>query len=530
MASERAYSGAEVVMAGFAGIEPPPLLLSLIGRGLAGVILFARNAVSPEQVAELTASLQARARQTGWPPLLIGIDHEGGRVQRLRTGVTVLPAPMAVGAAGDEGLAYQLAATAGTELRNLGLNLNFAPCADVNTNPRNPVIGTRSYGSHPGQVAQLVAATVRGYQDHGVLATAKHFPGHGDTHQDSHHTLPQLARDEAGLRALDLPPFAAAIAAGAAAVMSAHIVVGWLTGDKPATLSRAALTGLLREELGFEGLVLTDCLEMRAILDNGGPSQATLQALAAGADLTLWSHTPAYQEEAVAAAGAALAGHGPVAGLVVRTAAGRVRRIREGLEQGPSGSAAKPGALAPAAAGEAAQAVYRRSTTLVAAQPGLLPLPPGSRVIVVATGGPAAVPGEAQAARDASSAGFAGSSAAPYELVRELQARGVDAVAMRPGAPSPTGIPIVLLTSSACAETTQLEAARAITGAASGPVVHVATGLPYDLGLLPQARTRLATFDGGTGSIRALAEVLAGGRPSVGRLPVSLPNWQDEMR
>lgn len=508
-------------MAGFAGNEPTPQLLSLIGRGLAGVILFARNTVGPAQVAELIASLQAQARHTGWPPLLIGIDHEGGRVQRLRTGMGVLPAPMAVGAAGDEALAYQLAAAAGTELRNLGLNLNFAPCADVNTNPRNPVIGTRSYGSCSEQVSQLVAATVRGYQDQGVLATAKHFPGHGDTHQDSHHTLPQLARNQAALRALDLPPFAAAVAAGVAAVMSAHIVVSWLTGDQPATLSRAALTGLLRHEMGFEGLILTDCLEMGAIMDSYGPAQATLQALAAGADLTLWSHTPAYQEEAVAAAGSALVGQGPVAGPVVQRAVRRVRRVREGLARGLSAPAAVPGAPAPPSADEIAQAVHRRATTLVAAEPGLLPLVPGAPVLVAATGGRTVPPGEAQATRGVAPAGFAGSGACD-ELRRQLQARGVNAVAMGFGAPAPAGVPMVLLTASACAEAAQLEAARTIAGAARGPIVHVATGLPYDLGLLPQARARLATFDDGTGAIRALAEVLAGERPPVGRLPVSL--------
>jgi beta-N-acetylhexosaminidase len=261
---------ARVLLPGFTGLAPPDWLRRWIERGLGGVVLFSRNVSSPEQVAALTAELRG---------LLVVIDEEGGDVTRLEHDRgSSYPGNFALGVVDDVGLTERVGEAIGADLAAVGVNLDFAPVADVNTNPRNPVIGIRSFGSEPELVARHVAAFVRGMQAVGVAACAKHFPGHGDTELDSHHELPTVAGD------LDaaLLPFRAAIEAGVRAIMSAHIRVPELD-DVPATVSPRILRGLLREELGFTGLVITDALDMKGVTATVGIG-AAVQALAAGAD------------------------------------------------------------------------------------------------------------------------------------------------------------------------------------------------------------------------------------------------------
>jgi beta-N-acetylhexosaminidase len=266
------------LLPGFAGTRAPGWVLRHLEGGLGGVVLFGRNVAEPEQVAALTAELRA-AR----PDAVIGIDEEGGDVTRLeaRTGSSY-PGNLALGAAGDVELTRAVAASIGAELAAVGIGLDLAPVADVNTNPDNPVIGVRSFGADAGQVAAHTAAFVAGLQSAGVAACVKHFPGHGDTSVDSHLDLPVAAGGREALE-VALEPFRAAIAAGVRAVMTAHLVVPALD-TAPATLSRAVLTGLLRERLGFRGLVVTDGLEMAAISSTVGLAEGAVRAIAAGAD------------------------------------------------------------------------------------------------------------------------------------------------------------------------------------------------------------------------------------------------------
>lgn len=254
----------------------------LAERRVAGVCLFGRNVRDRYQVADYVAEL----RDLAGDDLVVAVDQEGGGVVRLFD-VPVPPAAMALGAADDPDLTRRVAAAAARGLRALGVNLDFAPVADVNSNPANPVIADRSFGSEPDLVARHVAAFVAGLQSEGVGATLKHFPGHGDTDVDSHLDLPTVARPLEELRRVELPPFAAGVRAGAAAVMSAHIVVPALDPELPSTLSPAALRGLLREELGFDGVIVTDALDMRAISDRWPAPVAAVMALAAGADVPL---------------------------------------------------------------------------------------------------------------------------------------------------------------------------------------------------------------------------------------------------
>ena len=270
------------LLAAFAGDTAPPWAGDLLADGLAGHTLFGTNVADPEQLARLTAHLRSARADA-----LIAIDEEGGDVTRLghRTG-SPYPGNAALGAADDLDLTRRVHAAIGADLAAAGINLDLAPTVDVNTADDNPIIGTRSFGADPELVARHTAAAVTGLQSAGVAACAKHFPGHGATVTDSHLELPTVDVPLDLLRARDLPPFAAAVEAGVRAVMSAHIRVPALTGDGPATFSRAALIGLLRDELGFRGVIVTDALEMRgAAASAGSIPRAAVAALAAGADL-----------------------------------------------------------------------------------------------------------------------------------------------------------------------------------------------------------------------------------------------------
>ncbi|HET8600383.1 MAG TPA: beta-N-acetylhexosaminidase [Segeticoccus sp.] len=271
---------AGVLLVGFEGTTAPDWVRRWAAQGLAGVCLFARNCLSPEQVAALVASLRAER-----PELLVAIDEEGGAVTRLeaQTGST-LPGNAVLGVLDDPAATSAAAAVAADRLRAVGIDLNLAPVADVNVNPRNPVIGTRSFGADPELVARHVAAYVQGLQSRGVAACAKHFPGHGDTSVDSHVGVPTVDHDRVTLEEVDLAPFRAAVSAGSRAIMTAHLHVPALDSAL-ATLSRPILTGLLRESLGFSGVIATDALEMRAVAGTVGIAEGAALSLAAGADL-----------------------------------------------------------------------------------------------------------------------------------------------------------------------------------------------------------------------------------------------------
>ncbi|MFG2495125.1 glycoside hydrolase family 3 protein [Streptomyces caniferus] len=274
-----------VLQPGFAGTTAPDWLLRRLGEGLTSVGLFGRNVADPAQLAALTARLRTEQED-----LLVAIDEEGGDVTRLEVrGGSSFPGNHALGAVDDTDLTREVARELGRRLADCGVNLNWAPSADVNSNPANPVIGVRSFGADPQLVARHTAAYVDGLQSAGVAACTKHFPGHGDTAVDSHHDLPRITADLATLHTRELVPFRAAIAAGTRAVMSAHILLPALDGDRPATLSPAVLHGLLRAPvaeggLGFDGLIVTDGMEMQAISATYGLERGSVLALAAGAD------------------------------------------------------------------------------------------------------------------------------------------------------------------------------------------------------------------------------------------------------
>jgi beta-N-acetylhexosaminidase len=315
-------AAAACLFPGFQGTTPPDWLRRLIAQGLGGVVLFSRNVSDPDQVAALTASLRAES-----PELVVAVDEEGGDVTRLETAAgSSFPGNLALGAVDDPALTRRVAAAIGGELAAGGVNLDLAPVADVLVDSASAIVGVRSFGSDPQLVARHVAAFVEGLQSVGVAACAKHFPGHGETVADSHLELPVADTDRETLLARALPPFAAAVDAGVRAVMTAHVRFAAF-GDEPAT-HNAALLGLLRSELGFSGVVMTDALEMQGAGGPAGVGESAAKALAAGADaLCLGADLTPAQVEGVHAGIVAAVRDGRLPEERVHEAVGRVAEL-----------------------------------------------------------------------------------------------------------------------------------------------------------------------------------------------------------
>jgi len=314
-----------VLIPPFPGSSAPAWVLDALGDGLAGVTVFGPNIAGTGQLAGLIASLRAAADEP-----IIAIDEEGGDVTRIahQTG-SPYPGNAALGAVDDVTLTESVYLALGADLAALGINVDLAPSVDVNTAAGNPVIGTRSFGADTDLVARHAAAAVTGLQASGVAACAKHFPGHGSTSIDSHHVIAAVEGSFDMVRRRDLPPFAAAITAGVRAVMPGHLRVPGLTGELPASLSAAALTGLLRGELGFTGVIVSDALEMRAVSGPFGIAQAAVLAVAAGTDLLCFGRDqdePTYREVRDALVAAVRSGQLPVARL--EESAARVADLR----------------------------------------------------------------------------------------------------------------------------------------------------------------------------------------------------------
>jgi beta-N-acetylhexosaminidase len=288
----------QLFILGFEGRAPSLALEVLVReRNPGGVILFARNLGSPEEIAMLTNALQAASL----PPLFVAIDQEGGKVTRLQPPFTQWPSAATVGDVGSSELAHALGKAMAQELLAVGINMNLAPVLDVLTNPANPIMAGRCFGNDPQVVTRLGMAVFGGLKDMGVLAVGKHFPGHGDTTVDSHLGLPVVPHDQARLWAVELAPFVAAIDAGIPALMTAHLLVPALDPERPATLSRPILTDLLRERLGFPGLLVSDDLLMRGIADATPPGEAAVRFLEAGGDCVLICDDEAAQRQAIQA-------------------------------------------------------------------------------------------------------------------------------------------------------------------------------------------------------------------------------------
>ncbi len=309
---------ARLMCIGFDGPVLNDAAREMIAAGVSGVILFARNATSHCELATIAAEVKQCAADAGQGRVFVSIDHEGGRVVRLRDGMTAIAAMREVGRAGAREAA-RVGEIFARELRAAHIDLNFAPVVDVDSNPANPVIAERSFSRDPATVSSCATAFIGAMQAGGVAACAKHFPGHGDTDVDSHLALPRLPHPIERLRAIELPPFVAAARANVASIMTAHVVFESVEAGVPATMSGKVIEGVLRREIGFNGVVFSDCLEMGAIADSMGTGEAAVRAIAAGVDCVLVCHRLDRQRDVVAALAEALS-------------SGRITRAR--VEQG----------------------------------------------------------------------------------------------------------------------------------------------------------------------------------------------------
>ncbi|HET9001069.1 MAG TPA: beta-N-acetylhexosaminidase [bacterium] len=493
----------------FSGPEPSDEIERLIvDGGVGGVILFDKNVEGPGQIARLTNALQRLASEAGHPPLLVSVDQEGGPVVRLRG--TWFPSAMAFGAAADETLAARAAEATARELRAAGIHLNFAPVLDVNSNPANPVIGVRSYGEDPARVARLGVAAIAGTQSAGVLATAKHFPGHGDTLLDSHLALPIVSHRRDRLDAVELLPFREAVHAGVAAVMTAHVVYPALDPDHPATLS-ARIIALLRKEWGFGGLVVSDSMRMQAIAGRHAPGDAAVQAVRAGVDVVLALGAVEAQWEALDAVRAA-ARDGRIPAGRIREAAERIgaAKRRLGLFDRARVSEADAERLAGCPSHLAlADQVAAAAATLVVTRDGIIPLPPGP--VYVAAG----LASRETTDRLAGALHAAGRPATTVALDGDgrWEARG-----------SGRGAIVVPIGGAIGEDPSRRDRVRQVTQAAArqGPTVAVAVDVPYPLTAVDPTCACLAVYGADPASLKAAADVLAGTVPAQGRLPVTV--------
>lgn len=510
--SELARLCGSVIVTGFPGNVPAPEVLEdLRELGPGGVVLFDRNVSTLADTRALVAAV--RAAIGGSAPALACIDQEGGRVRRLRFRDPGVPAMLGLGAADDVQLAERTGAALANDLRSVGANVDFAPVLDLALDGRGTVIGTRALGDDPARCARLGAALVRGLQARGVAATAKHFPGHGATPLDSHRDLPVVAAAREVLLARELVPFAAAIAAGVAAVMTAHVVVPSLDPDEPATLSRAILTDLLRGELAFTGVCFTDCLQMDAIASGVGSVRGGVLALAAGADALLVSHDLARARELRDALVAAVAG-GELPAERLAEAARRVAELRAAYASGDAGAAA---------AGEPddglAPELARRAIALVRGHPRLDPDRP---VTVVSFEGDA-------------SDGVAVTRSERPSLSLALRRRRLRSESMRVPL-DPDGEALALLIDVLHAQRDralvvvarrahlyprQRAAIDALLELAPAAIVISALE-PFDVPALAGASVLACTFGDEAANMEALADLLAHGERAGGTFPVAL--------
>ena len=514
--------GQKILLA-FRGEEPSPEIIAALQKYRpAGVTLFrGLNINNPAQVRQLTDSLQHWAREFNLPPLLIAADQEGGQLMAIGQGTTPLPGNMALGAVGSPELAQEAGMVLGRELAAMGINVNYAPVCDVNINPQNPVIGIRSFGENPEDVARLVGAMIDGIQSTGVAAVAKHFPGHGDTDADSHHGLASVPHNLERLHQVEFPPFRAAIAAKVKMIMTAHLALPAIDGPSapPATLSHNILHGLLREELGFNGVIVTDAMDMQAIRQGDSLGEEALRASSAGADLLLLTSNPedhrrVYEHLRLALQREELDATTNAASFE------RISSLKRWLAKHQQPDLSVVGCDANSVV---ANEIAERSVTLVRNHSGLLPLrmKPDQRIATIVPRPINLTPADTSAYQVPSLA----------RVMREYH-QNIDEFEI-PYAPDGREIAdlierlqgydlIIFGTLNAYTCTEQAELVCQVLKL-SIPTVLVALRLPYDLISFPEAGTYICTYSILEPSIQALAKALFGKIEFKGQLPVSIP-------
>lgn len=512
---------------GFNGLKVTPEIKTLIEEyHLGSIILFGRNIGTPKEVLALTNELQQIAKDAGHErPLLICTDQENGAVRRLGEGATVFPGAMLLGATHDAENARKVGEASGSELKSLGINWNLSPVLDVNNNAENPVIGVRSFGENPDNVTEMGRSLMQGMQAAGLMTTLKHFPGHGDTHVDSHLDLPRIEHGIERLEEIELKPFKECIEAGADTVMTAHIVFPAIEKREgvPATLSKAVVTGLLRKKLGFEGVVTTDCMEMNAVADTFGTPQGAVEALNAGVDLVMVSHTYPTQrdtlERVIEAAEA-----GEITEEVLDAALERVANLKDrylSWDDLSLENAKVPESVGSVEHKELAKRVYEQGVTMVRSGNALLPLSTEEKVLLVYPENNSTMVVEDKR-YSTFSLGESMKELSTNVEVLEVSNPPTKEELARATAKAASVDKVVLATLTAVSSPGQIELAEEIYKA-NQKLAIIATRSPYDLAYLPDIPVYLCTYEFTTPALQTAAEALFGKTQIKGKLPVTIP-------
>lgn len=512
---------------GLPDVATTPEAEQLVKDGkVGGFIFFARQGNDPEQLKKLTGRLQqlARERQRPTPGLVISVDHEGGIVQRWGPPYfTTWPGNMAIGATRSEAYAEQVAAAMAQELSSVGVTMNLSPDADVNNNPANPVIGVRSYGEDAELVAKLAAAAIRGTQAQTVSATAKHFPGHGDTAVDSHKAMPSVNHPMERLEKVELLPFRAAMAAGVDVIMTAHVLFPAVeTEGRPATLSPKVLQELLKDKMGFKGVVVTDAIDsMKAITDNYGTEKALVMALQAGVDVLLVTDSFAKQASFHAQIVQAVKdGRISEARLTDAVRRNLELKAKRGLLPETGAKPAAPATVNTEANRKLSLQVGADALTLVRNKHLPLKLAPEQTVLAVGPSYSAAVTGTPDVLT-ALGAGLKDVHPNVKEVTLEKKPSAAKIAAVKEAAKAANVIVYGVYNARNYADHQALIKELIATGK---PVIVVGMGEPYDLTTLPEIQTYVAAYGYQTSNLQGIGALLTGKTPPKGKLPVSIPN------
>ena len=505
----------------FNGHIPPPDFLEALAHGhVSGVTLFrSLNLDTPAQVRELTDALQHAAREAGQPLLLIGADQEGGTLMAV-PGITRFPGNLALGATRSTELAHRVGSALGHELAAVGININYAPVCDVINNPENPVVGPRSFGADPQLVAQLSTALIQGLQAAGVAASAKHFPGHGDSSTDSHHHMEVLFHDEARLRTIELVPFQAAVQAGVKTILTAHIALPNFDDgyQRPATLSPRILRRLLRDEMKFGGVVISDAMDMHAIQQ--GPLNIIEMVAGARAGLDLLLLTSFVDQASIYEALLLATRRGLLNEAEMRTSVDRIAALKHWSAQQQQPDLSVVGCKEHAAL---ACEIARKSITLVRDEAQQLPLrlAPGARLAVIMPQPTDLTPADTSSYdQPALADAIRAYHTAVDEILMPLEPTETDIAAL---VDRVTGADqIIVGTINAHQYRGQAALVNALIDR-SQSVIALALRMPYDMITYPRVPTYLCTYSLQPASLQAAAQALWGRIPCMGQLPVELP-------
>jgi beta-N-acetylhexosaminidase len=520
----------QLMVFGFNGKTATPEIKKLIrDHHVGGIILFARNIGTTKEVLSLTKELQQEAKEAGHEkPLFICVDQENGVVRRLGDGATILPGSMLLGATGRSENAYKTGLITGQELKALGINWNLAPVLDVNNNPANPVIGVRSYGESADLVAEFGKQAVKGMQDAGIITTLKHFPGHGDTSVDSHLHVPIISHGMERLEEVELKPFREVIEQGADTIMSAHVYFPAIEDREnvPASLSRKVITGLLREKLGFQGVVTTDCMEMNAISEGVGTAKGAVEALKAGVDLIMVSHLQSRQYDTLNLVEAAVKS-GELSEDVIDSAYRRVMALKDNYlswdDLSLNGTEAVPAVVGSKLHEREAREIYKQGITIVKNEGEFLPLQleETDSILVVSP-----VNSNAMLVEDKRYASFS-----LGETIRGLHTNTEVIELSNP--PKPEEIEkvkqlaknfkvIIVGTLTVKANDGQVRLVEALYKENKNIAV-IATRNPYDIAYLPEIPAYVATYEFTAPALQIAAKALFGKEKVSGKLPISIP-------